>query len=144
MTERRISSNNTAIIELIKNSRDANATEVDINGWNALHHACDSSIWCERGSRSAIDLLKNHDCDVHAVTTGPRPPEYTALHFACDGSDKTFSRGDIVELLLKKDADIEAKDTHGNTPLLLAAACGWLACWSWLARWLAVVVGCRQ
>ena len=103
-----------------------NARAVDRNGWDPLHHACDSSTFCERGALAALDLIQQGDCDVNAATTGGRPPMYTALHFACDGSDKGFRRGEIVELLLVAGAEMEAKASHGNTPLLLAAASGCL------------------
>ena len=51
-----------------------NATQVDINGWNPPHHACDFSTCSIRGSLSAIDLLKTYKVNVNAATTGPRPP----------------------------------------------------------------------
>ena len=103
-----------------------NARAVDRNGWGPLHHACDSSTFCERAALAALDLIENGDCDVNAATTGGRPPMYTPLHFACDGSDKAFMRRHIVEALLDANADMEAQEQNGNTPLLLAAASGCL------------------
>ena len=43
----------------------------------------------------------------------------TALHFAAD-----LGALDIVQLLLKSGANIDAQDTEGQTPLMLAAICG--------------------
>ena len=49
---------------------------------------------------------------------------YTCLHFACEGSDKSFSRKDLILALLQSRSDIEAKTEKGNTPFLLASATG--------------------
>ena len=61
---------------------------------------------------------------VNMATTGTRPPQKTALHLACDGSDVTYSRHRIVAELLTARADMEARDPKGNTPFLMAAGVG--------------------
>ena len=61
---------------------------------------------------------------MNSGTVGTQPAGYTCLHFACDGSDKGFKRKDIVEKLLEKKAELEARDAKGNTPLLTAAGTG--------------------
>ena len=58
------------------------------------------------------------------ATTGTRPPEKTALHLACDASDGSYSRNRIVAALLTARADMEARDSKGNMPFLLAAGVG--------------------
>ena len=57
---------------------------------------------------------------------GRQASKYTPLHFACDGSDKLFRTLDIVRELVKAKAKLDAKDSNGNTPLLMAAATGLL------------------
>ena len=61
---------------------------------------------------------------INTQTTGSQPRGYSCLHFACDGSDKTFRRGLLARALLEKRADIEARCAGGNTPLLLASGTG--------------------
>ena len=61
---------------------------------------------------------------VNMETTGARPPGKTALLFACSGSDVSYAIRRIVAALLTAGADIEARDSKGNTSFLLAAASG--------------------
>ena len=49
---------------------------------------------------------------------------YTTLLYLCDGADKGNWRCYIAEKLLERRADVEARDQRGNTPFLLASACG--------------------
>ena len=53
-----------------------------------------------------------------------KPEGYTALHFACDGSDRTLQHAKIVEDLIEQEADIEAQTKNGKTAFLLAAGTG--------------------
>ena len=57
-------------------------------------------------------------------TTGSQPNGYTALHLACDGQSRNCDNLRLVEALLTRRANIECKDSSGNTPLLRAAGQG--------------------
>ena len=57
-------------------------------------------------------------------TTGSQPRGYTALHFACSASYRDFNNAEIVQLLLKRRSDMEAREKNGNTPLMLAISAG--------------------
>ena len=57
-------------------------------------------------------------------TTGSQPRGNTCLHLACDGSDKTWSRADLVNLLVEHKASLEERTTTGNTAFLLASGTG--------------------
>jgi ankyrin repeat protein len=59
-----------------------------------------------------------------APTIGTQPQGYTCLHFASEGSDKTFCHAALVVDLVLQGASIEAKTKNGSTPFLLAAATG--------------------
>ena len=112
---------------------------VDTDGWTPLIHAVNASSYSRRAAEAAIFLLINspfmessgrrgqpsvaHKV-VNMATTGARPPGKTALLFACSGSDALFRSQSTVFALLTARADIEARDQNGNTPFLLAAACG--------------------
>ena len=61
---------------------------------------------------------------LNAKTTGSPPSDYTCLHFACEGSDKTFGRADLVRALVEKKADLEERTAKGNTVFLLASGTG--------------------
>ena len=61
---------------------------------------------------------------LRAKTRGGRPSGYSALHLASNGSDRTFERHYLVDLLLRRDADVNARDQQGRTPLHLAAGTG--------------------
>lgn len=98
-------------------------------------HAVNASSYCSRAGNAAIYLVTDtprkrsgQDGVAHKVvnmaTTGVRPPGKTALHFACDASDVSYGRDRIVDALLNANADIEARDSKGNTPFLLAAGVG--------------------
>ena len=114
-------------------------SDVDTDGWTPLIHAVNASSYSVRAQEAAIFLLINspfmessgrrgqpsvaHKV-VNMATTGARPPGKTALLFACSGSDVSYMSHRIVAALLTARADIEARDSNGNTPFLLAAASG--------------------
>ena len=100
-------------------------TDKDKNGWTPLHHAIDSMTFSMRARHSAISLATcTPDSALEAATTGHQPPGWTALHFACEGSDVGLKKLDVVKILLGRRANVEARDAKGNTPLLLAAGTG--------------------
>jgi ankyrin repeat protein len=100
-------------------------TDKDKNGWTPLHHAIDSMTFSMRARHSAIALAtRTPDSALEAATTGHQPPGWTALHFACEGSDVGLKKLDVVKILLGRRANVEARDAKGNTPLLLAAGTG--------------------
>ena len=102
------------------------AETVDDDGWLPLHHAIQSTVHWSQGiatCRGLIDMMG--DERLRAKTGGGRPAGYTALHLACNGSDRLFQRAIIVELLLQRRADPDVTDdTGGRTPLHLAAGTG--------------------
>ena len=106
----------------------------DENGWTALHHACDSGF-SKRAYLAAKDILDGRnfrDDDMKSKmkealtcrTKGWQPHGFSALHFACDGQSRESDNTRLVEALLQRRADIECKDSKGNTPLLKAAGQG--------------------
>ena len=108
--------------------------QTDENGWTALHHACDSGF-SKRAYLAAIDILDGRnfrDDDMKSkmkqaltrTTIGSQPRGFSALHFACDGQSRESDNTRLVEALLQRRADIECKDSKGNTPLLKAAGQG--------------------
>ena len=99
--------------------------DLDANGWSALHHAVDASSYSTRATKAAFMLIEVTPADIiNYGTTGTQPCGYTALHFACDGSDRELARVQIVERLAAKRANLEATAAKGNTPYLLASATG--------------------
>ncbi|XP_076435310.1 uncharacterized protein LOC143275219 [Babylonia areolata] len=78
-----------------------------------LHYAC------ENGMVRSVELLIQHQADVTS-TTGEGS---TALHFACKCPSHTAS-ADITCLLLRAGADVNAKDSTKNTPLMWAVERG--------------------
>jgi ankyrin repeat protein len=66
-------------------------------------------ILAEKGSYQMVEKLVEHDADINARE--PRQ-NWTALHFAArDGL------ADVVRLLLENDAEVDPRDSFGNTPL---------------------------
>ena len=98
---------------------------LDSEGWSALHHALDSSSFSARAALAARDLAQRTPPRIiNTGTTGSQPSGYTCLHFACDGSDRSFKRVELAGLLLDRRANLEAREQKGNTPLLLASGAG--------------------
>ena len=95
---------------------------VDEHGWSGLIHAANASQYCWRAAYAAEALAPTSE--VNLRTTGAYPPDRTALHFACSGSDTGFHRLDVVRALLDARAQLEAATPNGQTPLLLAASSG--------------------
>ena len=95
---------------------------VDEHGWSGLIHAANASQYCWRAVFAAVALAPTSE--VNLRTTGAYPPDRTALHFACSGSDTGFHRVKLVRALLDARAQLEAAMPNGTTPLLLAASSG--------------------
>jgi len=61
---------------------------------------------------------------INSPTSVDKPNGWSCLHFACDGSDRTFFRAELCGLLVVARADLEFRCPKGNTPFLLAASTG--------------------
>ena len=103
----------------------SSVSDFDENGWSPCHHAVDAMTYSARARHVAIELARSTPVDVlESKTTGHQPPGWTVLHLLCDGSDLNFSKAAVVEILLERKVDMEARDPKGNTALLTAAATG--------------------
>ena len=101
------------------------ADELDDAGWSALHHAVDATSYCERAVDATWHLITKTPARIlNSGTTGSRPNGYTCLHFACDGSDRSYCRADVVRELVQRKADLEKVTDKGSTPFLLARGTG--------------------
>ena len=99
--------------------------QTDENGWTALHHATQATVFWDlahRTCRGLIAMMRPYW--LRAKTWGGRPKGYSALHMAANGSDIMLERGNLVRLLIDSDADLEAEDEQGRTPFLLACGTG--------------------
>ena len=61
---------------------------------------------------------------LNSQTWGKRPEGYTCLHFAAEGSDKSYNRLHLVQKLLEWRAEVDARNAKGNTALMLASGTG--------------------
>ena len=93
-----------------------------MHGWTALIHAVWASTFSWRAicAARALAPLSN----VAVKTAGKFPPGRTALHLACESSDKILGKSTVVRALLDAKAALEDKTPKGLTPLLCAAASG--------------------
>ena len=98
---------------------------MDDANWSALHHAVDATTYSERAREATFSLIPMTPAwTLNSGTTGSQPRGFTCLHFACDGSDRTFCKADVVRMLWQRNADLEARTSTGNTPLNLACSTG--------------------
>ena len=76
--------------------------------------------------KAALALTKDDDIGavINKQATGPEAAGFSALHFACSGSDKQLLRIELATSLIDHKADVDLKDYVGNTPLLKAAGSG--------------------
>ena len=78
---------------------------VDLNGYTSLHH------FARIGEADIVATLLAEGASVDRA--GPK--HASALHFAVAGG-----RLEAAKVLLRSKAMVEAKDVHGNTPLMWA------------------------
>ncbi|XP_034949608.1 ankyrin-1-like [Chelonus insularis] len=138
--------NNEAVKVLLENHANPNA--MDWFGRTALHFSCERK---HKTTSSIIQLLLEHNAYTEAVNWVGRTPLFvaclkgnneavkillenhanpnvrdrngeTALHLICSWESKTNLQ--IIKLLLKYNADIEAMDDRGWTPLITACSIG--------------------
>ena len=85
----------------------------------------DATSYSERAREATFKLIPVTPAWIlNSGTTGSQPRGYTCLHFACDGSDRSFCRAGVVRMLVKRKADLEKRTHTGNTPFLLACGTG--------------------
>ena len=90
-----------------------------------MHHACDASSYATRALNAAFALLLVTPPEIlNTTTTGTQPNGNSCLHLASAGSDKGFARAKLVAALLDRRANLEQKESNGNTALLLASGQG--------------------
>ena len=97
----------------------------DSTGWTLLHHCCVTSQH-QRGMPEVLGGLLEA-CPIEVVnqrTGGGTPTGWSALSLVCNARDAANSRVEMVEMLLKKRADMEVTNPGGSTPLMHACACG--------------------
>ena len=100
------------------------ALDFDSNHWSPLMQATNAAAYSPRCLKAAIELVSLCSECVNRQTIGLHPSGYSALHIACDGSDKGLQRIGLVHALLVFRAEIDIRDNKGNTPFLLAAGSG--------------------
>ena len=105
-------------------------SQLDANGFSALHHACDASSYSWRAAKAAVELIPRTPPDIINIATTVKkegwPGGYTVLHLAAAGSDRYRRRRRIVELLIQAKADINVKTLNdkANTAANLASSQG--------------------
>ena len=101
------------------------ANSVDADGWTPLHHAVQAIVCWPDAHTIAITLVDMMTVDrLRATTTGGRPAGWSALHTACNGSDKGLRRAELVPLLVAARCDVDDRDSKGRTPLHFVADTG--------------------
>ena len=91
------------ILKLLKKGAEVNWADED--GRTILMHA----ILAENASFEIVELLIKNGANVRVCEP---EQQWTALHFAA-----REGHSDIVKLLLENGAEVDAKDSFGNTPL---------------------------
>ena len=101
------------------------AFELDAEGWSALHHALDATTYCYRAVKVSHELLQTTPPRIlNSLATGSQPRGYSCLHFAAEGSDRSYAKAELCRKLVYYRADSELKTDKGNTAYMLAAATG--------------------
>ena len=81
-------------------------------------HSTPLHLASSKGSAEAVDILIRRGSDVNVQNENQSTP----LHLAA--SSRMALKGTIVRLLLTHDANVDAKDSEGRTPLEIAASAG--------------------
>ena len=99
--------------------------QVDEDGWSPLMHAMQATVHWDQAWRCCVGLIRMMSDDgLRAKATDGRMQGYSVFHMACNGSDREFKRAHLVQILLRRHADIDVCNDKGLTPWLLAVAGG--------------------
>ena len=87
----------------------------DSKGFTPLHHAC------EKGVLAVVEAFKSQleVEDIREIQTSDT--ENTPLHIACMSGDSSL---DIVKYLIEQNANVNATNMNGETPLHVSASNG--------------------
>lgn len=105
------------IVKLLLNMNDSNAVSVNDkteSGNTALHLAC------SRGHKATIKSLLRAGADTKEINNNAN----TALHLIVDCGGSNVDIVDIIEILIDNGANVDSKNSLGNTPLHHAAKNG--------------------
>ena len=112
-------------VEWLQRGGYASSEQTDENGWTALHHAMQTTVYWDLGHRVCRGLIEMmQPVWLRAKTWGGWPAGYSALHLCCNGGDCANQRASLAALLIARHANPDALDDEGRTPFLLAAGTG--------------------
>lgn len=112
---------------LLSYKADPNSISDDLNKNTALHMLCRKSFMSDRNIE-IMKLLIDNGANIHARDAYGREP----LHWIGGISDPNF-RTKVLDFLMKHEADLNAQDNNGDTPLNIMIDFLWSRDASWFA-----------